>query len=186
YSDSMFDGYSDYLEDKRTENQTYVYVGANDGMLHAFNGNTEPCVADPTVPCAGPGAGSEVFAFIPNSALGALGELALPDDHYSHRYYVDGQIAVSDAKDGTQWKTLLAGATGGGGRSVFVLDVTDPDSFTTDNVLWERNSAIDNDMGYTYGKPLIVPLEDGSWGVIFGNGYGGNTSDPSLYILNAF
>lgn len=186
YADSMFDGYSTFLEQKRTADRTYVYVGANDGMLHAFDAATEPCSDDLSVACAGPDAGDEVFAFIPNSALGALGELALPDDLYGHRYYVDGQIAVSDAKTGSQWRTLLAGATGGGGRSIFVLDVTDPDSFSSGDVLWERNGAVDNDMGYTYGKPLIVPLEDGSWGVLFGNGYGGNTSDPSLYILDAF
>lgn len=187
YQDSMFAGYRDFLANKRSANKTYVYVGANDGMLHAFDATTEPCEPGGRVACKGPGGGRELFGFVPNGVLSGLGALALPDDGYKHRYYVDGQIAVADVRrsDG-RWRTLLAGTTGGGGRSVFVLDVTDPGSFSANNVLWERNSSIDHDIGHTYGKPLIVPLENGSWGVLFGNGYGGNESDPSLYVLDAF
>ena len=191
YSDSMFAGYGEYLAEKREAGDNFVYVGANDGMLHAINANTQPCPSQAGRTCAATGAGSEVFAFIPNVVLGEnassrLGQIALPDDLYDHRYYVDGQIAVSDAKDGTTWKTVLAATTGAGGRSIFALDVTDPEGFSATDVLWERNDTVDRDIGYLQGKPLIVPLEDGSWGVLFGNGYGGNRSDPSLYILDAF
>ncbi len=186
YTDAMFSGYDEYLAAKRTADRSTVFVGANDGMLHAFNANTQPCPTEPAQACAGTGAGSELFAYIPNGVLGNLGELALPDDLYSHRYYVDGQIAVSDARQGSNWKTLLAGTTGAGGKSLFVLDVTNPQSFGAGDVLWERNSSIDYDIGHIFGKPLIVPLENGKWGVVVGNGYGGINSDPSLYILDAF
>ncbi len=188
YGGSMFSGYNDFLTTKRERDKTYVYVGANDGMLHAFDGSTVPCPAGREQQVCRPGnAGGVQFSFAPNGVLSGLGELPLPDDLYQHRYYVDGQITVSDARrSGGTWRTLLAGTTGGGGRSVFVLDVTDPSSFSASNVLWERNSTIDNDIGHTYGKPLIVPLENGDWGVLFGNGYGGNENDPSLYILDAF
>ncbi|WP_417472658.1 PilC/PilY family type IV pilus protein [Luteimonas mephitis] len=189
YSGSMFSGYatpSGYLNSKSTR-KTVAYVGANDGMLHAFDASTQPCAApNGNLACAKAGAGKELFAFIPNGVLDQMGKLALPDAKYDHRYYVDGQIAVGDAKDGSTWKTVLVGSAGGGGRSVFALDVSDPSSFGTSKVLWERNARVDLDIGNVYGKPMLVPLENDKWGVLFGNGYGGNSSDPSLYILDAF
>lgn len=188
HSAGMFSGYAGetgYLAQKQSR-PTMVYVGANDGMLHAFNGDTVPCQADPEVACAGNGAGVEEFAFIPQESLRRMGELALPDALYEHRYYVDGQITVTDAKDGGTWKTVLAGAMGGGGRSVFALDVSNPGSFGNNSVLWELNSSVDQDIGNVYGRPLLLPLENDRWGVLFGNGYGGNTSDPSLYVVDAF
>ncbi|TWT20347.1 hypothetical protein FQY83_11520 [Luteimonas marina] len=188
YAGAMFSGYSGdsgYLVQKQSRD-TVVYVGANDGMLHAFNGNTTPCAPDSPVACAGTGAGAEMFAFIPHEALRRLGQLALPDALYNHRYYVDGQVTVTDAKDGGVWKTVLVGAMGGGGRSVFALDVSNPGSFGNGDVLWELNATIDNDIGNVYGRPLLLPLENDRWGVLFGNGYGGHTSDPSLYIVDAF
>lgn len=187
YAGGIFEDYDEYLEEKEGR-PTVVYVGANDGMLHAFDGSTRPC--DPTDPrsvaCAEVGAGKELFAFIPQESLRSMGQLALPDALYEHRYYVDGQITVTDAKDGNTWKTLLVGTMGGGGRSVFALDVSDPGSFNADDVLWELNRSIDHDIGNVYGRPLLLPLENDQWGVLFGNGYGGATSDPSLYIVDAF
>jgi type IV pilus assembly protein PilY1 len=197
YSASMFSGYantgtSGYLFDKRSH-RTMVYVGANDGMLHAFDASTQDCPEDAqgrVIACPTGTSGEELFAFIPNGVLGNLGRLPLPDNNFEHRFFVDGQIAVGDAKDGGgTWKTLLVGSAGAGGRTIFALDVTNiqnRSSFGDNNVLWERNNRIDNDIGHIYGKPLLVPLENSRWGVLFGNGYGGNTSDPSLYILDAF
>lgn len=189
YSDPMFAGYSTpvtgYLATKASR-KTMAYVGANDGMLHGFDASTVPCPGEPRRTCAAPLAGRELFAFVPNGVLGALRELPKPDVRFNHRYFVDGQITVSDAKDGSSWKTVLAASVGGGGRSVFALDVSDPTAVGNNQVLWERNEEVDGDIGSVYGKPLIVPLENGRWGVLFGNGYGGDRSDPSLYILDAF
>lgn len=188
YTDAMFTGYSTvggYLTDKASR-KTVAYVGANDGMLHAFDASTQPCADDDARTCAKPGAGKELFAFVPNGVLDGMGELPKPDSRFAHRYFVDGQITVTDAKDGNDWKTLLVGSAGAGGRSVFVLDVGNPDGFNEGSVLWERNAKVDLDIGNVYGKPILVPLENDKWGVLFGNGYGGNLSDPSLYILDAF
>src|SRR5690606_13584720 len=90
YSHDMFSDYGDFLTEKRDTGNTYVYVGANDGMLHAFNGNTVPCPSEPSRTCAATGAGAEVFAFIPNGVLenqagNNIGDIALPDDLYEHR-----------------------------------------------------------------------------------------------------
>lgn len=44
---------------------------------------------------------------------------------------------------------------------------------------------IGNDMGYTYSQPSIAKMKDGSWAVIFGNGYNSVNERPVLYIVNA-
>ena len=88
-----------------------VYVGANDGMLHAFDADT----------------GIEQFGVIPKAALENMGEL--PYRLYPHRFYVDGEPVVTDAKLGGSWKTVLAGTTAAGGRSVFMLNIDNPPGF---------------------------------------------------------
>ncbi len=167
------DSYQNYLADKEEDGIPIVYAGANDGMLHAFSGRD----AD---------GGEELFAFIPHGVLNKMGRLADPD--YLHTYFVDGRITVADAKIGGSWQTLLAGTTGAGGKSVFALNVTGIDSradFGASNVLWELNGSTNGDIGYTFGKPLILPLENGDWAVLFGNGYDNATDEPSLYIVDA-
>lgn len=126
-----------------------VYVGANAGMLHAFN--------------AGAGSGAERWAFIPKAVQTNLSLLAAPG--YQHRYFIDGQLTVADAYIGSAWKTVLIGALGAGGKSVFALDVTNP---TTPTVLWELTHE---DLGYALGRPQVVRLADGKWVAIFSNGY---------------
>lgn len=123
-----------------------VYVGANDGMMHAFNANT----------------GDEVFAYIPSWLGPKLS--ALTDPNYSHQSYADATPVVGDAHAGGNWKTVLVSGTGGGGRGVFALDVTNPGAFAPSNVMWEFSSAHDADMGYVIGKPRIVRLRTSAAG----------------------
>lgn len=141
-----------------------VYVGSNDGMLHALNGST----------------GVETFAYVPKAVMSTLPLLASPN--YTHRFYVDGTPNIADAYI-SGWKTILAGATGAGGRSVFALDVTNPTSFSQSNVLWELNSAIDGDIGYTIGVPQIGRTPQGDWVAIFGNGYRSNSNRAVLFVV---
>ncbi len=154
----------------------HAFVGANDGMLHAFDKD-----------------GNESFAYVPNGVLGSMGYLADPE--YNHRYYVDGNLTLSDALVEGAWKTLLVGATGAGGRSVFALNVSNPTAFTKADVLWEINSqtpAYGGDLGYVMGKPVIVPTDSGRWVAIFGNGYnspGDGTVNspgynPALFVVD--
>ncbi|MCK7576253.1 MAG: PilC/PilY family type IV pilus protein [Chromatiales bacterium] len=148
-----------------------LYVGANDGMLHGFNANT----------------GVEVFAYVPNAVIPYLKNLA--DPNYAHRYYVDGDIQVSDAYIGGAWKTILIGTTGAGGVSggaVFAIDVTNPSSIGTSQVLWEFTNA---ELGYPIGgKPVIARVKTGNntytWAAIFGNGYASTSEKSQLFILN--
>ena len=151
-----------------------VYVGANDGMLHGFDAQT----------------GQERLGFVPYTVVPELHHLANPK--YPHKFYVNGAITVGDACTGTpgcSWKTLLVGSLRSGGRGLFALNVTNPDSFSESQagsiVQWEFNSDNDSDMGYSYGKPLVVKLSTGKWAVIAANGYASSNGKAVLFILDA-
>ncbi len=100
-----------------------VYVGANDGMLHAFNGGfynrgDDPCTGTnggapvehgyftklyfpPAAGCprddsSGTPLGTELWAFLPYQLLPQLQFLA--DPSYTHVYYVDLKPKVTDAR----------------------------------------------------------------------------------------
>jgi type IV pilus assembly protein PilY1 len=148
-----------------------VYLGANDGMLHAFDAAT----------------GTERFAYIPNGVFNNLVKLANPFYNAQHQYFVNGSPRVADVKfasDGS-WHTVLAGTEGAGGRTVFALDVSAPDSFVTEAqvaqaVLWEFSDA---DMGLSFSEPEIVTTAAG-WMVMVGNGYNSPNQKPVLYGIN--
>ncbi len=140
-----------------------VYIGGNDGMLHAFNHNT----------------GSELLAYVPNEVFGNLARLTSPS--YVHRYYVDGPVVAGDAYANNQWRTVLLGALNGGGQGVFALDVSKPGTFNESAadkiVLWEFADADDADLGYTHGRPAVVPMANGKFAAVFGNGYNNTEAD---------
>lgn len=167
--------YTQFLNVKKSRVPT-VYVGSNDGMLHAF---------DATKSLSG---GTERFAYVPRAVVPNLHELAKPN--YVHRFYVDGTPMIADAAIGsgsTPWRTVLVGTTGAGGKSVFALDVTNPTTFEKENVLWELNSttpSIDNDLGYTIGVAQIGVMRDGRWVAIFGNGFESTNQKAVLYVVD--
>src|SRR3546814_5803089 len=77
---------------------------------------------------------------------------------YDHRYFVDGQIEVTSRAMQGNNRNILVGALGRGGRGVFALDVTDPDSMDTGDVLWDnttQDSTTDPNMGYVLGAVRI-------------------------------
>ncbi|WP_455220180.1 pilus assembly protein [Kaarinaea lacus] len=141
-----------------------VYVGSNDGMLHAFNAKT----------------GAERFAYIPNmmfSTEATKGLHALANPVYGHNYYVDLTPAVADVYVGG-WKTMLVGGLRGGGKGIFALDVTTEGSMS---VQFEFTHA---DLGYTFSEIQIAKMNNGKWAAVFGNGYN-NTGDgkAKLFIV---
>jgi type IV pilus assembly protein PilY1 len=146
-----------------------IYVGANDGMLHAFDASTGSAAS-----------GTEVFAYVPaNLDFAALKTLSNPS--YPHRFFVDGELAVSTT-DQTPGKRILVGLLGRGGKAAYAIDVTDPGSPT---VLWEKSAiSLGLNFGNALGKPVIAKMNDGSTGVIIGNGYNGTTDRSSLFILD--
>ncbi|WP_438971916.1 pilus assembly protein, partial [Methylophaga sp.] len=138
--------------------QAVVYVGANDGMLHAFNAET----------------GVELFSYVPESVYHNLSDLTVSG--YNHEYYVDESPTIVDVFIAGSWKTVLVSGLGAGGQGIFALDVTDPENFDENDVLWEYTDSDNSDLGYTFGKPSIVRMHDGSWAAIFSGGYN-NTAD---------
>jgi type IV pilus assembly protein PilY1 len=161
--------YQDFVLGKDTT--PTVYVGANDGMLHAINGSP------------GTTGGQELFAYVPNAVLNKLYKLSQPD--YMHTYYVDGSPFVGDAYDGS-WHTVLLSSTGAGARAVFALDVTDPTAFDADSVMWEFNDQIDPDMGTAIMQPSLGLTEDGSWRVAIGNGLNSDSNHAILFVRDLF
>lgn len=74
----------------------------------------------------------------------------------NHQAYVNASPSVAEAQVGSDWKTVLVGGTGAGGRGVFALDVTDPTQFSASKVMWEFTSADDIDLGYVVGRPQVL------------------------------
>lgn len=176
-----YKNYTDFREDNRklvTDSETnavisgkrqeMIYVGSNDGMLHGFNAAT----------------GVEEFAFIPTEVIKNL--YRLTGKNYSggeHHYFVDGTPIVRDVylSDDEGWRTVLIGTLRAGGKALFALDVTEPDSI---KLLWEFDSTTDEDLGYTFAQPEIVRLHTGEWAVLQGNGYDSINDRAALLIID--
>jgi hypothetical protein len=152
-------GYSAY-KNSQADREGRVYVGANDGMLHAFNADT----------------GSEVFSYIPSMLIGELNKLTARP--YSHTYFVDGQLYAGDANNGTSWGTYLTGGLGAGGKGLWALDITD-ENYASDKIVWEKQT----DLGYIHNRPQIALFPDGNWYVATGNGYASGTGNSVLHLL---
>jgi type IV pilus assembly protein PilY1 len=174
-----------------------LFQGANDGMLHAFVAAT----------------GAESWAYVPNMVMGNLNNLSRKPG-FTHLYYVDGTPVPGDVDfknisgatgSGTDWHTILAGGLGKGGRGYYALDVTTPNAASeadaSSKVLWEFPNSIGNtsqrasaklNMGYSYGKPIIVKTAAAGWVVLVTSGYnnGTNSGDSGgdglghLFVVN--
>ncbi|TWD90681.1 type IV pilus assembly protein PilY1 [Variovorax beijingensis] len=168
YSDA---GYSSFVVAKK-DRKPMVYVGANDGMLHAFS-------------AGGTDAGTERWAYVPSIVMPEMYRLADTSYESRHRYFVDGAPVIGDIKVGSDWKTILVGGLNKGGRGYYALDITDPES---PKALWEFTDA---NLGLTFGNPVITKRKDGTWVVVFASGYnngsdgGGGDGKGRLYVVNA-
>jgi len=173
----------------KSGNQTrkpLVYAGANDGMLHAFDADTDPTSW-----------GKEVFAYVPAAVFSTLNQLTSPT--YTHRFFVDGAPTVGDAFFNGSWHTVLVGGLRAGGQAIYALDITDPpgssdaETAIAAKVLWEFNDVEgllpsdpdygDKDLGDTFSEPNIVRLHKDRWAAVFGNGYN-NTKDENGYCAD--
>jgi type IV pilus assembly protein PilY1 len=165
-------GYQTYIAAKRAaaSRPNLIMVGSNNGYMHAFNTAN----------------GEEVFAYLPASARRELGDFAQPT--FTHRYLMDGDLTAVDAQLGGTWSTVVVGSTGRGGRSVFALDITTPQSFSANDVLWELEGGAgtgqNRDLGHVIGRTQVMYGEDGNWYAVFGNGVNSENSNPVLMVVN--
>ena len=162
YTDCSYNTFKD-LHSKRRK---VVFVGANDGFLHAFDagvfdrdddpGQVGPTADHPFNDTFDLGTGREIFAYAPKSIMpttpDALGFPSLLNYPPKVQYFVDGSPVLADvfidtAHAGTPdssnrtWKTILVSGLRQGGRSYFALDVTQPDQVDSDG----SKSASDKD-----------------------------------------
>ncbi|MEO7066247.1 MAG: PilC/PilY family type IV pilus protein [Rhodanobacter sp.] len=207
---STCSSYEYFVKNNLTRTKT-VYVGANDGMLHAFDASeyndtsVTPNVVKPTA-----NAGKELFAYVPRSTYANLGNLT-SKDNFKFRPTVDGIPVTRDVFFGAAtttpvstsagWHTILVGGLRLGGRGVYALDVTDPSAMSASKVLWEFNAdqadqtawtdgSVTNpggkpsDLGYTFGQPNIGRLNSGKWVVLVPGGYFPDCSKPPFTAAN--
>jgi Tfp pilus tip-associated adhesin PilY1 len=190
-----FDSYAIFKRDRTLVNkrESLAYVGANDGLLHAFN------LKD----------GKEKWAFLPPNLHAKLnlaangGEYDMCSAAYCHQYLLDGNPQVADvyAKFGgvDKWRTLLVVGQRGGGTAYSALDVTsgqspDPSNSDPAKLLWQFTDA---ELGESWADPAIERVADATgqtgaaaWGVFFGSGYHENDNlqankEAYLYGLQA-
>ena len=187
YGDPSYADFRNYYKDRRQ----VVYVGGNDGMLHAFNSGFWNAATQTfeTVKTGLPTfrLGEEMWAYVPENLLPHLQWLT--DTNYPHVYYVDGDPMVFDARvfsDDTDhpggWGTILViGMRFGGGpfsidtngdstndrvmrSSYMVFDITNPETDPKNRLLAE---ITDPGLGFTTSKPTFIhsvkPGTDGDW-----------------------
>ncbi|MGB9716413.1 MAG: PilC/PilY family type IV pilus protein [Thermodesulfovibrionales bacterium] len=161
-----------------------IYAGANDGMLHAFNGGFYDIKAH-GFSGGGKKLGEELWAFIPRELLPHLKWLTY--QNYSHVYYVDLKPKIADvrifADDNTHpngWGTILISGMRYGGKSIstekgslrstyFAIDITDPED--EPRLLWTFDTTDSGvtDLGLSMSYPAVAKVGD-EWYVIFGSG----------------
>jgi len=202
YTGAPADGYSSnsYSTFAKTNSSRLpmIYVGGNDGMLHGFSAKD----------------GTEKIAYVPHGVFQNL--YLLTDPTYAHHYYVDGSPLSGDVNLGSEaspdWHTYMVGTLAAGGRGYFVLDVTNPTSFSETNaaglVVMDKTAAAAGDaappgipadanadpyIGHIFGQPTVATdnqqraleitrTNDGRWALITGNGYNSVNETPALLI----
>ncbi|HQY47973.1 MAG TPA: PilC/PilY family type IV pilus protein, partial [Usitatibacteraceae bacterium] len=157
FTDAVTPTYADY-KIANEGRQATLFIAANDGMLHALNGDT----------------GNEMWAYVPRIVMPKLHRLATENWTVTHEFNVDGSPEIMDAYFGGSWKTVLIAGLNHGGRGYYALDVTVP---STPKVLWEichdptLCAISDPDVGYTHTNPVITKRpSDGKWVALLTSG----------------
>jgi hypothetical protein len=140
-----------------TNRRAIIWVGTNDGMLHAIDGRT----------------GFEVWAFIPFNLLPKLQVLLHGQPVEQFEYFVEASPKIGEIKMNGEWKTLLLVGEGPGGMFYQAFDVTeagmggpDPDSDDVSSVL--TSFASTTRVGFLWSFPRY------------------SSFDPTVrYVLNA-
>ncbi len=195
YSEAFSSGYTAFKA-AQAGRRPVVYVGSNDGMLHAFDGTIGNATS-----------GQELWAFVPGLSFQAgvdgLASLSwrnsdpLPNQ-FEHRFRVDQSPTVkdinfgeTDGSAGVDWRTILVSGMNKGGRGYFALDVTDPEAAgetaVAAKVLWQFTGefAGDTRMGLSFGEPLVIRTRRWGWVVAVSSGYNNGAGTGHIWLLNA-
>ncbi len=189
YLDTDGSAYQNYKRDviekynDKTKKEV-IYIGSNDGMLHAFDPKT----------------GDELFAYVPTSIYNRLAQMVVPKRQLS---LVDGKITIewinlggdeTNNDNNDDWKQYLLAGFGGGGKGIYSLDITSTDGIDGAWEYGELQSQLYNkekgnkqgksNIGNIMWKPAIIQLKDNTWVAITGNGYNSETGKAVLIMLD--
>jgi type IV pilus assembly protein PilY1 len=193
----------DYPTFKSTAGQrlNVVYSGANDGLLHGFRSGSYSSSNTYVAGGSTPNDGYEVLAYAPAAVVNSIHSVVDPtidysNPQYGHTFFVDAAPGTGDLYYGGAWHTWLVGGLGAGGAAIYALDVTDPSTFAENSAAslvigeWapstlscSGNPTCGQNLGNTYGVPQIRRFHNGSWGAVFGNGFGSASGDAGIYVM---
>ncbi len=188
YDDTSYTDFRNQYANRRL----MIYVGGNDGLLHAFNGGFYGVVNDSGVNkvsyltngknCAtGDSAtahplGSEIWAYAPMNLLPHL--KWLKDPNYTHVYYVDSKPRVFDARIFTAdtnhpngWGTLLVVGMRLGGGAMTIDTGADGFGFPNQaNDRTMRSAFVIFDITNPENEPVLlgeIQVPDGSFSFVY-------------------
>ena len=144
--------------DENENRRSMVWVGANDGMIHAIDARL----------------GKEVWAFVPFNLLPKLNALRSGQPVGDFRYYMDGSPKVADVKVGGNWRTYMIVGQSAGGTFYQTFDVTldgiasavSPDSDVLGDVLGYFSSASSIPLKWAFPQYQHFDVNQGTWGDI--------------------
>ena len=180
-----FAGYAEFAS-SWAQRKPIVWVGAADGMLHAFD--------------AGADGGRPLFSYLPEALVASWPELASAGGPLLQPM-VDGTPVISDVRTASGWASYLFAPLGRGAKAIVALDVTDPsalaDETNADKVFrWQFTTKDDAaDLGHVVAEPTIspftrqagqvAPMNNGKFALLSGNGVSSASGKAVLYILFA-
>ncbi len=193
--------YADF-RDQYANRRNVVYVGGNDGLIHAFNAgfNSSTQAAEVVFDVTGTNnetahpLGAELWAYAPKNLLPHLKFLTDPD--YLHVFYADGEVSTFDVNifpnDATHpggWGTILVVGMRLGGGEINLGDIAgngDDEITRSSYVILDvtdpeqppvlLGEVSHDDLDHTTTKPTVVTRRVGGAGGNFNNLSGANNS----------
>ncbi len=172
------------FESAHADRTPLVWVGADDGMLHAFKLSN----------------GSEVLALLPpnllakqvqfyakyNAAKAPTGEPGMPSDHI---YGLAGSPKYGDIYFGAptkDYKTIMLVTEGPGGDLISGIDVTDPTTTTPPVAIkWTKTGADWAGLFQSWSTPSSGAKDKSNWTGIAGGGFNsGSYATPSVHQVD--
>jgi hypothetical protein len=169
--------------EENKDRRSIVWVGANDGMMHAIDARL----------------GKEVWAFVPFNLLPKLNALRHGQPVGDFRYYVDGSPKIADVKIGGKWRTYMIFGQSAGGTFYQTFDVTledmanavSSDSDVLGDVLGYFSTASSVPLKWAFPQYQHFDVNQGTWGDISSTApaisktVGETWSDPAVGQIQA-
>lgn len=170
--------YSTFVK-AQASRQSLLWLGSNDGMLHAFSASES-------------NAGSPVVSYVPSPLLSRLRSISLNTTN-TIVAGMDGSPYTADVLISNAWKTYLFSSLGRGGKAVFALDTTSTTAIDSTSFKWMFSSDDDTDLGYvigdvkthpdSYQASTVARMQNGKYALLVPNGVNSSNGKAFLYIL---